>query len=169
MATITPKQQPGGINMCAFLDLIGWSEGTTTSPHTLNDGYDVIVQGVDGAPDIFHDYSKHPNILVLVSERSGLKSTAAGRYQILSKYAKAYIKQLGLPDFSPLSQDYIAIQLIRECGALDLVRGGYVQQAIYACRSRWASFPGANYAGQNSHPMPVLAAKFAELLKAYRK
>ena len=167
MSAITPKQA-GGMNFCAFLDMIGWSEGTTTSPHTLNDGYDVIVNGVDGSPDIFHDYDKHPNITVLVSRRSGLKSTAAGRYQILNRYAKAYIKQLDLPDFGPLSQDYIALQMIRECGAYDYIRCGYIQDAIYMCRSRWASFPGANYAGQNSHPMPVLAGKFAELVKAYR-
>ena len=43
----------------AFLDLIAYSEGTSTSSVTKNDGYDVIVTGVDG-PSIFTDYSDHP-------------------------------------------------------------------------------------------------------------
>ena len=43
----------------AFLDLIAWSEGTSTSPVTQNQGYDVIVTGVDG-PAVFTDYSDHP-------------------------------------------------------------------------------------------------------------
>ena len=37
----------------SFLDLVAWSEGTSTSTHTQNDGYDVVVSGVDG-PEIFN-------------------------------------------------------------------------------------------------------------------
>ena len=43
----------------AMLDLIGWSEGTSTSPLTQNQGYDVIVTGING-PSVFTDYSRHP-------------------------------------------------------------------------------------------------------------
>ncbi|OTD25460.1 protein lysB [Escherichia coli] len=40
-----------------------------------------------------------------------------------------YRKQLALPDFSPLSQDRLAIQLIRERGALDDIRAGRIERA----------------------------------------
>ena len=47
-----------------------------------------------------------------------LKSTGAGRYQLLSRWWDAYRKQLGLKDFSPKSQDAVALQRIKERGAL---------------------------------------------------
>ena len=47
-----------------------------------------------------------------------LKSTGAGRYQLLSRWWDAYHKQLGLKDFSPKSQDAVALQQIKERGAL---------------------------------------------------
>lgn len=59
MAKIT-AQQAGGTNVVAFLDMLAWSEGTSTSPATKNQGYDVIVTGADRAPEIFTDYSVHP-------------------------------------------------------------------------------------------------------------
>ena len=48
----------------AFFDLIAFSEGTSTSPYTKNDGYDIIVDGLN-SPHIFEDYRGHPNILAL--------------------------------------------------------------------------------------------------------
>lgn len=75
--------------MTAFLGTLGVSEGTSTSKYTKNNGYDVIVNGIGGEPKTFTDYSKHPNVLVTVNSK-GLKSTAAGRYQILYKYAEHY-------------------------------------------------------------------------------
>lgn len=47
-------------NRKAFGDLLAYSEGTSTSPATRNNGYDVIVTGIDGKPEIFTDYSDHP-------------------------------------------------------------------------------------------------------------
>jgi len=40
-------------NQKAFLDVVATSEGTCTSPATKNNGYDVIVTGVDGKPEVF--------------------------------------------------------------------------------------------------------------------
>ncbi|RYM51244.1 lysozyme, partial [Serratia proteamaculans] len=47
-------------NLRAFLDMLAWSEGTLTSPATKNNGYDVIVTGIDKKPEVFTDYSDHP-------------------------------------------------------------------------------------------------------------
>lgn len=47
-------------NVAAFLDTLAFSEGTATHPLTRNNGYDVIVTGIDGKPEIFTDYRDHP-------------------------------------------------------------------------------------------------------------
>ncbi|HCN6553790.1 TPA: glycoside hydrolase family 104 protein [Escherichia coli] len=126
----------------AFLDMIAYSEGTDNGRQPTKDrGYDVIVGG-----KLFSDYSKHPGVYVKLNAK--LTSSAAGRYQVLEKFAKHYMEQLGLPDFGPASQDKIALQLIRECKALDDIDEGRIHQAIYKCRSRWASFPPPPGAGK---------------------
>lgn len=137
----------------AFLDMLAYSEGTDNGRQpTNNHGYDVIVGG-----KLFYDYSKHPGVYVKLNPR--LTSSAAGRYQILEKFAKHYMKQLRLPDFGPDSQDKIAIQLIKECKALDDIYAGRIHSAVYKCRSRWASLPGAGY-GQHEQKVEKLIAVF---------
>lgn len=137
-------------NLSAFLDTIAYSEGTDhPSQATKDRGYDVVVGG-----GLFLSYKDHPRRLVALPGL-GIKSTAAGRYQVLSRYYDAYKKQLKLPDFSPASQDAIAIQLIRECKALDDVNAGRIVSALHKCKSRWASLPGAGY-GQHEHTVDHL-------------
>lgn len=137
-------------NIDKFLSLIAWAEGT--SNFGKSKGYDVIVGG-----KLFTNYSKHPN--VLVSVRPGLKSTAAGRYQILKRFADAYMKQFKLPDFGPESQDKIAIQMIKEQGAYDDVQNGDIEEAIKKCSNIWASFPDNAY-GQPQKTMAALLKKY---------
>ncbi len=139
----------------AFLDMLAWSEGTDNGRQkTRNHGYDVIVGG-----ELFTDYSDHPRKLVTLNPK--LKSTAAGRYQLLSRWWDAYRKQLGLKDFSPNSQDAVALQQIKERGALPMIDRGDIRQAIDRCSNIWASLPGAGY-GQFEHKVDSLIAKFKE-------
>ncbi|MFK3845755.1 lysozyme [Stenotrophomonas sp. NPDC078853] len=155
MTQITP-QQAGGVNVVAFLDMLAWSEGTDNGRQPTKDrGYDVIVGG-----KLFTSYADHPRVLVDLP-KLGIQSTAAGRYQLLRRYYDAYRKSLGLKDFSPLSQDLIALQQIRERRALPLIQAGRIPEAIAAARNIWASLPGAGY-GQFEH-------KLDSLLAAYRK
>jgi len=123
-------------NERAFLQMLAVSEGTDGAGDR---GYNLIVGG-----ELFHDYSHHPDVLVTLNKR-GLKSTAAGRYQFLYSTWCGLQKQLGLPDFSPASQDTAAIQLIRESGALDDVNAGRFDEAVAKCAHIWASLPGAGY------------------------
>lgn len=136
---VTPQRK-------AFLDAIAVGEGTDNGRQkTANHGYDVIVGG-----SLFTDYSDHPRKLVTLNPK--LKSTAAGRYQLLSRYFDSYKKSLGLPDFSPDSQDQIALQQIAERGALADVDAGRIKDAVKKCRTIWASMPGSPY-GQRTETM----------------
>lgn len=139
-------------NRKAFLDMIAVSEGTA---HIGNNGYNVIVGGA-----LFESYADHPRKLVVLN-KAGLKSTAAGRYQILSRYFDIYKKVLKLSDFSPASQDAIALQLIKECRALSDVDAGRFNDAVRKCRSRWASLPGAGY-GQHENTLEDLRVAYRD-------
>lgn len=139
-------------NRKAFLDMIAHSEGTSTCKVSKHDGYDVIVGGT-----VFTDFADHPRKLVTLNPR--LKSTAAGRYQLLMRYWDVYKKQLKLPDFSPASQDAVAIQQIREQKALADVDAGRFEVAVAKCANIWASFPGAGY-GQHENTLASLQAAY---------
>lgn len=146
----------GGRNVRAFLDMLAWSEGTDNGRQPTRDrGYDVIVGG-----QLFRGYADHPRVLVDLPKLR-IQSTAAGRYQLLRRYYDAYRKTLNLRDFSPLSQDLIALQQIRERGALPLIQAGKIAEAIAKVRNIWASLPGAGY-GQHEQ-------KLDRLLEVYRQ
>ncbi|KHN59182.1 glycoside hydrolase family 104 protein [Dickeya fangzhongdai] len=151
-------------NLIAFLDMLAFSEGTATHPLTCNRGYDVIVTGIDGKPEIFTDYRDHPfanGRPGKIFNKQGQRSTAAGRYQQLYRYWPAYKTQLALPDFGPDSQDTLAIQLIREQRALDDITQGRLTSAITRCNNIWASLPGAGY-GQREHNTERLVAVYQQ-------
>ena len=65
-----------------------------------------------------------------------------------------------LKDFSPKSQDAVALQ-IKERGALPMIDRGDIRQAIDRCSNIWASLLGAGY-GQFEHKADSLIAKFKE-------
>lgn len=134
-------------NLKAFLLMIQYSEGTIG----LN-AYKTLYGG-----SLFHDMTRHPNRAIT---KGGYTSTAAGAYQILYRTWVDIQKTLKLPDFSPLSQDRAAIELIRRRGALEDVLNGRFAVAIYKCRKEWASFPGAGY-GQGER-------KIASLIQMYQ-
>lgn len=140
-------------NVQAFLDMISFAEGTDR--YGEDRGYNVIVGG-----ELFSDYTDHPNKLVSLP-RYGIKSTAAGRYQILHRYWVHYKKLLDLPDFSPPSQDMYAIQQFKERRAYDDIKKGRVETAITKVSNIWASLPGAGY-GQREVKMQELVNKWKE-------
>ena len=141
-------------NEKAFLDMIAHAEIGPALLQESNDGYNVIVGSRPGKAILFYDYSDHPRILI-----KKMNSTAAGRYQILKRYFDAYKKTLKLRDFSPPSQDAIAMQMIREQGALKDVIAGRFEEAVKKVRNIWASMPGAGY-GQRELAMGTLKAVF---------
>jgi muramidase (phage lysozyme) len=141
-AQTTNKHNPY-TNLRAFLIMIQYAEGTygTNAYRTLYGG------------QLFSSYAQHPNIMVT---KGGTTSTAAGAYQILYRTWVSVYQDLGLPDFSPASQDKAAVELIRRRGALEDVLAGRFSEAIYKCRKEWASLPDAGY-GQHERSLISLA------------
>lgn len=145
-ALLPPSMQVAG-SMAAFLDTIAHAEGTDR--YGNNKGYNVIVGG-----SLMTGYDDHPRKLVPIPAY-GISSSAAGRYQILQRYWDHYRALLNLPDFSPESQDAVAIQMIKEQGAYNDVLNGNIESAISKVSNIWASFPGAGY-GQREVAMGEL-------------
>lgn len=139
-------------NMRAFLDVISYAEGTQKH------GYRTLFGG-----STFESFVDHPNKVI---DGGNIKSSAAGRYQIMDytwfgkNGAPGLKKRFGYKDFSPQSQDAAAIELIRGRGAYDLIEQGKISEAFNKLNREWASFPGSPY-GQ-----PIKSAK--ELLEYWK-
>lgn len=136
----TLRELRNNTNVQNMLNIIARSEGTNKYP---NGGYNTIFGG-----EQVEDLSKHPKIYKDYTDLSGtkIKTSAAGRYQIVGVTNDGLNKSLNLPDFSPESQDIMAIELIRRRGALDDVLKGDYKSAINKLGSEWASLPSSKYA-----------------------
>lgn len=135
-------------NLHAFLLMLQFAEGTY-GPNA----YRTLFGG-----GLFESFTQHPN---RVKKKYGITSTAAGAYQFLYSTWKTLQAELGLPDFSPLSQNKAAIELIRKKGAITDVLSGKITDGIYKCRKIWASLPGAGY-GQNERSIESLLAFYLQ-------
>jgi len=133
--------------MQAFLDMISACEGTAGP-----DGYRTLFGG-----KLFDGYVTHPNIRTPFTQTDGTVnySTAAGRYQITYPTFLRLSKKLGTVDFTPETQDRMAIELITEDGGLGYVDSGNLQAAIDKCGGTWASLPSSHY------PQPKRTYAFA--------
>ncbi|WP_194720832.1 glycoside hydrolase family 24 protein [Noviherbaspirillum malthae] len=155
MIAPTPQQK-------AFLDTIAFSEIGAALLAKSDNGYNVIVGSTPTKPILFSSYADHPRKLMeLIIKNKPVISTAAGRYQLLQRYFDFYRKQLGLRDFSPASQDAIALQQIKERRALADIEVGNFAAAVDKCRNIWASLPGAGY-GQHEQKLVDLQTAFIQ-------
>jgi len=164
MAVITAAQA-GGQNRVAFLDAVAGSEIGPALLKVTDNGFNVLVGATPEHPLTFPSYQDHPNVF-----NAALDSTAAGRYQLLhrwwadqvvnGKVRHGYKTMLGLKDFSPLSQDKVALQQIRECNALPYIDEGNFRHAVALCAHIWASFPGADYPGQHENQFALLQSYY---------
>jgi muramidase (phage lysozyme) len=129
--TPAPKQTTTAIspNARKYLDVLGESEGAD---------YNTIVGGSS-----FDDYSKHPGVVGLTTKEG--PSTAAGKYQITKTTYDEVAKKLGITDFSPESQDKIALELIRRNGALPDIEAGDYNTATKKLGKTWSSLPSSPY------------------------
>lgn len=156
-------------NRAAFLRMLQASEGTLNAG-----GYAALYGSTPSRPRTFDSFADHPRIATRISLTDTRYTSAAGAYQFMAVSPipgggmtrvntwDRLKSRLGLPDFSPASQDAAALELIRECGALADVDAGRVLDAARKCRAQWASLPGANYAGQGMRSPDYLVAAFRD-------
>jgi muramidase (phage lysozyme) len=157
-------KEAGGPKVLAFLDMIAHSEIGDALLAVSDDGYNVIVGSTAAKPHLLTSYADHPQIIVKLSPK--LSSSAAGRYQFIARTWDALARDLRFKDFSPENQDRGAIELLREVGALPLIRSGRIADAIEAAAPIWASFPGAGY-GQHENKLTDLLAAFDKAERKY--
>ncbi len=143
----------------AFLDTIAWAETGTTGA----EGYKSLV-----FKGKFNSFATHPKIkqCALIKGRQ-VCSTAAGRYQMMDFNWDKLSPRLGLDDFSPASQDRMALELIRQKGAIEDVSTGQFEVAACKVGGIWASFPCNSYS-QNPKSMAQLKAFYKQQLHKYR-
>lgn len=139
-----------------FLDLISVTEGTS---RTKNGGYNTLFGfNKDGSNRYFDDMTKFPDSPAPYRDpRTGQVkySNDAGRYQININTYKRMAKRLGITDFSPESQDMIAVALLDEIkGFDDAIRSGNKQQALKLASPVWVSLPynktGGSHVGESA-------------------
>lgn len=123
-------------NVRAFLDVIADAEG-------VNHGYNTLFGN-----EVIQSLDDHPRERRAFRETTGKRNTttAAGRYQFLERTWDDVAGQLGLPDFSPQSQDLAAVELLRRNGALESLQQGDFNRAVQQSGSTWASLPSSPYA-----------------------
>ena len=141
----------------AFLDVIAYAEGTANMP---NKGYNTLF-----GHGQFSSFADHPRRRIPFGSTS---SSASGRYQIMDFTWDEEKAKLGLKDFSPVSQDLVALSRILMRGGLDELLKGDIRGAINATRKEWASFPGANYPGQSMKRLEDLLRVYEQSLRNYQ-
>ena len=139
--------------MQAFLATIRWAETGTSGTESYRK---LVFNGT------FNNFSTHPLIKQCASINGNKTcSTAAGAYQMLDKSWRDLQPKLKLPDFSPESQDRMAIEYIRRNGAISDIESGHFAKAACKVGKIWASFPCNSY---NQNPKNI-----SELSRYYQK
>jgi len=165
--TETPAEVPQDMassNLNAFLSLLKYSEGSAVAvnPYAVVFGYGKEITDFRDHPAITGEWrgERLPDAMCRNAGFSpGCISTAAGAYQIIRPTWTTLRNRLGLPDFSPASQDRAAASLIESRGALQDVYAGRIESAVRKCRNEWASLPG-NSAKQGQRSMVDLLAAY---------
>lgn len=144
-------------NIKAFLDMIAYAEGTIN--YGNEDGYNVLF----GGETFDNGYVDHPRkAITRRMGNSSITSSAAGKYQFLTRTWDAIVKQYGFKGrFTPEAQDLAAIKLIQERKAYDDIKNGDFAKAVGKVRNIWASLPGAGY-GQPEKKLKDLEKVYKE-------
>ena len=111
----------------AFLDMLAWSEGTDNGRQkTRNHGYDVIVGG-----ELFTDYSDHSPQTCHAKPKTQInrRRTLPASFPLVGCLPQAAWPERLLSEKS----DAVALQQIKERGALPMIDRGDIRQAIDRC------------------------------------
>ncbi|GJJ05125.1 hypothetical protein RugamoR64_56630 [Duganella rhizosphaerae] len=143
-------------NMQAFLKAIAEAEGG---------GYDFkygAVRGKKNDPWRLADYSTHP------SPGVGGKTTAAGMYQENIETWREMGGNMGLSDFTPETQDLIAVEILRVIKVAESIKSGDINAALDKASHRWSALPqGKGKAGYYPKQPSVSFDKFESDYKRF--
>ena len=113
----------------AFLDMLRGRRELITDVRKS----EIMVMMLIVGGELFTDYSDHPQTCHAKPKNSNQQAPTLPASFLL---VDAYRKQLGLKDFSPKSQDAVALKQIKERGALPMIdRGDIRQQSTVAAIS----------------------------------
>lgn len=144
--------------LSAFLATIRWAETGTSEPESYRK---LVFNGT------FNNFYTHPlKKQCAPINGKNVCSTAAGAYQMLDKSWYDIQPKLNLKDFSPASQDKMAIEYIRRNNALSDVEAGKFDTAVCKVGRVWASFPCNNY-NQNAKSIDKLRIYYQQQLQKF--
>jgi muramidase (phage lysozyme) len=141
-------------NVAAFLKAIAEAEGG---------GYDFkygAVKGKRNDPWRFSDYSTHPGPGV------GGRTTAAGMYQITVDTWRNHGSKMGLADFSPKTQDLLAVEILRSKDVIEKIKAGDIADAIGPASTIWAALPMGPGLRNAYAPQPYV--KYDDFFRTYQ-
>lgn len=161
-----PFPPSAAANVAAALATLSQAEGTARAgdPYRVCYGFKFTIQSFADHPavlGVWRGETLSDEMCAGAGLNPGCVSTAAGKYQIIRPTWLRLKDKLGLPDFSPASQDRAAVELLKERGALALLEQGRFAEAMHAARKEWASLKGAGY-GQGERSMEWLTARFVD-------
>ena len=142
-------------NVRAFIRAIAMAEG---GDYNLKFGG---VKGRKNDPWSFSDYSTHPGA------GKGGSITAAGMYQINEGTWRESGGKIGLHDFSPGTQDLLAVEILRELHVIQAIKEGDLATALSAASRRWAALPQGPGLGNRYPPQPFKS--YDEFLACYKE
>lgn len=120
----------------AFLEIIASKE---TNGIPLEKSWYVLNEEINSSK-YATSLDKHPWLGLPFTDaiKKGIKSTAAGRYQLtLTAWKEAIEKYSGPEDFSPTAQSRLAVIRMEYRQALGLIRQGKIQEAVPKLKDEW--------------------------------
>lgn len=131
-------------NIKAALIAIRKCEGTSNQ-----DGYRFLFGSKSSNAIRFTGFSTHPNIRKEYTDKAQKKifTTAAGAYQIIKGTYDMLCKKYGFNDFSPATQDLMAVAIFDSEGVLNGVAEGkfFNPEVLDKLNNQWASLPMAGF------------------------
>ena len=131
-------------NIAAFLRSIAAAEG---GDYDFKYG---AVKGKRNDPWRFADTSTHPGA------GHGGKTTAAGMYQITIATWRQHGGKMGLTDFTPRTQDLIAVEMLRSLGVIEKIKVGEIAGVMPQVARWWAALPMGPGLANRYPPQPYV-------------
>ena len=153
-------------NIKAFMEVIKYAEGTRSQhdPYRVTYGYKHTILSLRDHPAVTGEWTGErlpDSICRGAGLNPGCKSTAAGAYQFVKRTWIGLRDRLGLEDFTSISQDAAAFELLNQNNSVQDIVDGNFDSAIEKNNRTWASLPGAGY-NQPERDLSTLREKFIQ-------